>query len=152
DAANAMTGFTLHKAAATDRSYRELFITKTPYADETILAVALDASLQVFSSANRRFISPTYGNRPSLTRNFVNTYLKLDGTSYTDDPDYITTPYVDEEKDRDLRLKQTIRVGDHHRTRNADRVGHPPYFNQTFTGYQHIKCSYGEWVPYEDER
>src|SRR5690606_32117716 len=151
DAANAMTGFTLHKAAATDRSYRELFITKTPYADETILAVALDASLQVFSSANRRFISPTYGNRPSLTRNFVNTYLKLDGTSFTDDPDYITTPFVDEVKDRDLRLKQTIRVGDYHRTENAVPVVAPPNFNQTFTGYQPIKWSYDERFPYDDE-
>src|SRR3546814_15115520 len=75
EAANGITGFTLHQAAASDRSYRDLFITKVPYADETILAVALDASLQVFSSANRRFISPPYGNRPSLTRNFVNTYI-----------------------------------------------------------------------------
>src|SRR5690606_9627645 len=102
-----------------ERSYREMFITKVPFADETILAVTLDASLQVFSSANRRFISPTYGNRPSLTRNFVNTYLKLDGTPFTNDPGYWSTPFVEEVKDRDLRLKQTIRVGDYHRTENA---------------------------------
>lgn len=151
DAANAITGFTLHQAAATDRSYRDLFITKAPYADETILAVALDASLQVFSSANRRFISPTYGNRPSLTRNFVNTYLKLDGTSFTDNPDYSTTPFVEEVKDRDLRLKQTIRLGDYHRTENAVPVVAPPNFNQTFTGYQPIKWCYDERFPYDDE-
>jgi SusD family. len=151
DAANAITGFTLHQAAATDRSYRELFITKAPYADETILAVALDASLQVFSSANRRFISPTYGNRPSLTRNFVNTYLNLDGTPFTDDPNYKTTPFVEEVKDRDLRLKQTIRLGDYHRTENAVPVVAPPNFNQTFTGYQPIKWSYDERFPYDDE-
>ncbi len=151
DAANAITGFTLHQAAASDRSYRELFITKAPYADETILAVALDASLQVFSSANRRFISPTYGNRPSLTRNFVNTYLKLDGTPFTDDPSYKTTPFVDEVKDRDLRLKQTVRLGDYHRTENAVPIVAPPNFNQTFTGYQPIKWCYDERFPYDDE-
>src|SRR5690606_17580986 len=151
DAANAITGFTLHQAAAADRSYRELFISKAPYADETILAVALDASLQVFSSANRRFISPTYGNRPSLTRNFVNTYLKLDGTPFTDDADYMTTPFVDEVKDRDLRLKQTIRVGDYHRTENGVPVIAPPNFNQTFTGYQPNKWCYDERFPYDDE-
>src|SRR5690606_23055703 len=64
EAANGITGFTLHNAANQELSYRELFITRAPYADETILAVTLDASLQVFSSANRRFISPTYGDRP----------------------------------------------------------------------------------------
>lgn len=146
-----ITGFTLHQAAAEDRSYRELFITRAPYADETILAVTLDASLQVFSSANRRFISPTYGNRPSLTRHFVNTYLKLDGTPFTGDPDYKTTPFVDEVKGRDLRLKQTIRLGDYHRTENGVPVVAPPNFNQTFTGYQPIKWCYDERFPYDDE-
>src|SRR5690606_35835800 len=129
----------------------ELFITKIPFADETILAVALDATLQVFSSANRRFISPTYGNRPSLTRHFVNTYLKLDGTPFTSDPAYFTTPFVEEVKDRDLRLKQTIRLGDYTRTENGVSVPAPPNFNQTFTGYQPIKWSYDERFPYDDE-
>lgn len=151
EAANGITGFTLHEAAVQDRSYRELFITKAPYADETLLAVALDASLQVFSSANRRFISPTYGNRPSLTREFVNMYLRLDGTPFTDDPDFRTVPFVDEVKDRDLRLKQTIRLGDYQRTENGVPVIAPPNFNQTYTGYQPIKWCYDERFPYDDE-
>lgn len=149
--ADEIDGFTLHQAGQEDRSYREIFITKTPYADETILAVALDASLQVFSSANRRFISPTYGNRPSLTRNFVNTYLNLDGTPFTSDPEYKTTPFVEEVKNRDLRLKQTIRLGDYHRTENGISVVAPPNFTQTFTGYQPIKWCYDERFPYDDE-
>ena len=151
NAANDITGFALHKAATDDRSYRELFITRNPYADETILAVALDASLQVFSSANRRFISPTYGNRPSLTRHFVNTYLKLDGVPFTDDPGYKTTAFINEVQNRDLRLKQTIRLGDYHRTENSVPVIAPPNFNQTFTGYQPIKWCYDERFPYDDE-
>lgn len=150
NAANAITGFRLHTSAP-DRAYREMFITRTPYADETILAVTLSANLQVFSSANRRFISPTYGNRPSLTRNFVNTYLKLDGTPFTDNPSYATTPFVEEVKNRDLRLKQTIRLGDYRRTENGVPVPAPPNFNQTFTGYQPIKWSYDERFPYDDE-
>lgn len=151
DAANAITGFSLHNGANQDRSYRELFITKTPYTDETILAVTLSSSLQVFSSANRRFISPTYGNRPSLTRHFINTYLNLDGTSFTDNPGYATTPFADEVKNRDLRLKQTIRLGDYRRTENGIPVVAPPNFNQTFTGYQPIKWCYDERFPYDDE-
>lgn len=150
-AANEIQGFSLHRAGQNERSYREIFIAKTPYADETILAVALDASLQVFSSANRRFISPTYGNRPSLTRNFVNTYLNLDGTPFTSDPAYKTTPFVEEVKNRDLRLQQTIRLGDYHRTENGVPVVAPPNFNQTFTGYQPIKWCYDERFPYDDE-
>ncbi|UZD23900.1 RagB/SusD family nutrient uptake outer membrane protein [Algoriphagus halophytocola] len=149
--ANEIQGFSLHQAGQNNRSYREMFITKSPYADETILAVALDASLQVFSSANRRFISPTYGNRPSLTRNFVNTYLKIDGTPFTSDPAYKTTPFVEEVKNRDLRLGQTIRLGDYHRTENGVPVVAPPNFNQTFTGYQPIKWCYDERFPYDDE-
>lgn len=151
NSANEITGFTLHKGANNELSYREMFIAKTPYADETILAVALDASLQVFSSANRRFISPTYGNRPSLTRGFVNTYLKLDGTPFTSDAGYQSTPFVEEVKNRDLRLKQTVRLGDYHRTENGVSVIAPPNFTQTFTGYQPIKWCYDERFPYDDE-
>lgn len=150
-ASDAINGFSLHQAASEERSYRELFITKSPFADETILAVALDASLQVFSSANRRFISPTYGNRPSLTRNFINMYLKLDGTPFTNDPNHGTTPFVKEVMNRDLRLKQTIRLGDYRRTENSVPVIAPPNFNQTVTGYQPIKWSYDERFPYDDE-
>jgi hypothetical protein len=148
--ADAIKGYTLHSTVP-DRSYRELFITKTPYTDESILSVALNASLQVYSSANRRFISPTYGNRPSLTRRFVNTYLNLDGTPFTSKAGYETTPFVEEVKNRDLRLKQTIRTGDYTRTENGLPVVAPPNFSQTYTGYQPIKWSYDERFPFDDE-
>lgn len=148
--ANAITGYTLHTSVP-DRAYREMFITKTAYTDETILSVALNASLQVYSSANRRFISPTYGNRPSLTRRFVNTYLNLDGTPFTSKTGYETTPFVEEVKNRDLRLKQTIRTGDYTRTENGLPVIAPPNFSQTYTGYQPIKWSYDERFPFDDE-
>jgi hypothetical protein len=148
--ANAITGYTLHSSTP-DRSYRELFITKTPFTDESILSVALSASLQVYSSANRRYISPTYGNRPSLTRRFVNTYLNLDGTPFTSKVGYETTPFVEEVKNRDLRLKQTIRTGDYTRTENGLPIIAPPNFSQTYTGYQPIKWCYDERFPFDDE-
>jgi hypothetical protein len=149
--ANNIKGFTLHEGTGLDRAYREMFIAKTPFTDETILSVALNASLQVFSSANRRFISPTYGNRPSLTRRFVNTYLNLDGTPFTSKAGYKTTPFVEEVKNRDLRLKQTIRLGDYRRTENSLPVVAPPNFSQTYTGYQPIKWCYDERFPFDDE-
>ncbi|RPD39476.1 RagB/SusD family nutrient uptake outer membrane protein [Chitinophaga barathri] len=149
--ANNIKGYVLHRGAAPDRGYRELFIAKSAFTDETILSVALSSNLQVFSSANRRFISPTYGNRPSLTRRFVNTYLNLDGTPFTSNAGYQTTPFVDEVKNRDLRLKQTIRLGDYRRTENGLPVVAPPNFSQTYTGYQPIKWCYDERFPFDDE-
>lgn len=149
--ANAITGFVLHRSSDIEKSYRELFIAKTPFVDETLLAVVLNANLQVFSSANRRFISPTYGNRPSLTRDFVKMYLNADGSRFTDDPSYKTKPFVDEVKSRDLRLKQTIRSGNYARTENGVPVVSAPNFTQTYTGYQPIKWCYDERFPYDDE-
>lgn len=150
-AANAITSFSLHQGASAEQSYRELFITRVPYATETLLAVTLDANLQVFSSANRRFISPTYGNRPSLTRNFVHMYLNRDGSPFTDLSGYATKTFVEETQNRDLRLQQTIRIGQYTRTENGVPVLSPPNFNQTYTGYQPIKWSYDERFPYDDE-
>ncbi|WP_026350704.1 RagB/SusD family nutrient uptake outer membrane protein [Dyadobacter beijingensis] len=148
--ANAITGYTLHSTVP-DKSYRELFLAKSAFTDESILSVALSASLQIYSSANRRFISPTYGNRPSLTRRFINTYLNLDGTPFTSKAGYETTPFVEEVKNRDLRLKQTIRTGDYTRTENGLPVVAPPNFSQTYTGYQPIKWCYDERFPFDDE-
>lgn len=146
--ANEIQGYSLVEGS---NAYRDLFLQKTPNADEVILAVTLDANLQVFSSRNRRTISPTYGNRPSLTRRFINSYLNIDGTPFTSDPDYETTTFVEEVKNRDLRLGQTIRMGDYHRTENGVPIIAPPNLEQAYTGYQIIKGCYDERFPYDDE-
>ncbi|MGI6073626.1 MAG: RagB/SusD family nutrient uptake outer membrane protein [Fermentimonas sp.] len=146
--ANDIKGYSLVEG---EKAYRELFLQKTPNSNETILAVTLDANLQIFSSRNRRTISPTYGNRPSLTRRFINTYLNIDGTPFTNNPNYKTTPFVEEVKNRDLRLQQTIRMGDYHRTENGVPVIAPPNLDQAQTGYQIIKGTYDERFPYDDE-
>lgn len=151
ETADQISGYSLHRSASPAKSYRELFLAPKPYADETILAVLLSKDLKVFSSANRRFISPTFGNRPSLTRNFVNTYLNIDGTPFTSKAGYKTMKFVDEVKDRDLRLSQTIRTGDYHRTENGQPVAAPANLTQSYTGYQPIKWCYDERFPYDDE-
>jgi len=146
--ADAITGYSLHQGA---NAFRNLFLQKAPYTDETILAVTLDAALQTFSSRNRRTISPTYGNRPALTRRFINTFLNLDGTPFTDNPNYKKTPFTEEVKNRDLRLSQTIRSGNYKRTENGIPIAAPPNLDQTYTGYQIIKGCYDERFPYDDE-
>jgi len=146
--ANAIDGFSLRQGA---NAYRQLFLQKAPFTDETILSVRLDAALQTFSSRNRKTISPTYGNRPALTRRFINTYLNIDGTPFTNNPDYKTTPFVEEVKNRDLRLGQTIRIGNYMRTENGIPIIAPPNLDQSYTGYQIIKGCYDERFPYDDE-
>ncbi|MDR0537189.1 MAG: RagB/SusD family nutrient uptake outer membrane protein [Tannerellaceae bacterium] len=146
--ADAVTGYSLHQGA---NAYRQLFLQKSPCADETILAVALNSAYQTYSSRNRKTISPTYGNRPALTRRFINTYLNIDGTPFTSAPKYKTTLFMEEVKNRDLRLSQTIRLGDYKRTENGVPVIAPPNLDQTYTGYQIIKGCYDERFPYDDE-
>jgi len=146
--ADAITGFSLRQGAT---AYRDMFLQRAPYTEETILSVRLNASLQTFSSRNRKTISPTYGNRPALTRNFVNTYLNADGTPFTNNPNYKTTPFVEEVKNRDPRLGQTIRIGNYRRTENGVPIIAPPNLDQSHTGYQIIKGCYDERFPYDDE-
>ncbi len=109
DAASQIDGFSLHQG---ENAYRNLFISKAPIASEMMLVVAYDKDLGVVHSANRKYISPTFANRPSLSRHFVHTYLNADGTSFTSNPNYYETEFQDEVKYRDPRLGQTIRMGD----------------------------------------
>jgi len=149
---NTANAITTHSLFTGNNVYRQMFLAKAPNTNETILCVALDAGLQTYSSRNRKTISPTYANRPALTRRFILTYLNADGTSFTvSNPEWQTTPFVEEMKDRDPRLAQTIRSANYVRTQNGVPVAAPPNFEQTWTGYQIIKGCYDERFPYDDE-
>lgn len=143
--------YTLYEEKGSIASYRELFISKKPVKSEIMLAYVCDAALNVTTAANRRYNSPTYGDRPSLTRRFVNTYLKTDGTPFTDLPGYETISFGEEVKERDHRLQQTIRLGDYKRTANGVPFNAAPDFLITSTGYQPIKWSFDESLPYDNE-
>ncbi|MET0634520.1 MAG: RagB/SusD family nutrient uptake outer membrane protein [Chitinophagaceae bacterium] len=132
-------GFSLHNSAGTTASYRQLFTSKQPVVNEIILSNVADLALNVLNDANWFWTSATYGSRLSFTRTFVNTYLKTDGTPFTNDADYPTKLFVDEVKGRDTRLQQTIRMGNYTRTSSGAPVAAPPVFSYTFTGYQPIK-------------
>jgi hypothetical protein len=120
-------------------SYRQVFTSNAPVVGEVLQAAVADVNLGVLNEANWWWTSGTYGAKASFTRTFINTYLKLDGTPYTNDPAYRTMLFKDEVKNRDLRLKQTIRLGDYKRITNGQPVAAPPLFSYTFTGYQPIK-------------
>ena len=131
--------FSLNQAGGASASYRQVFTSKTPVANEVMLAIIIDPALSVFNDANWWWTSSTYGARVSLTRTFVNTYLNIDGTPFTDEPGYRTQTFAEEVKGRDLRLKQTIRTGDYKRINGGTPEAAPPVFSYTYTGYQPIK-------------
>jgi starch-binding outer membrane protein, SusD/RagB family len=142
DAANVVmteSGFSISEAGGAGKSYRQLFTSKTPVGSEVMLAALCDPTLSVFNDANWWWTSATYGPRLSFTRTFINTYLNIDGTPFTDNSGYETMTFPQEVKNRDLRLKQTIRMGDYKRTNAGVTEAAPPVFSYTYTGYQPIK-------------
>lgn len=132
-------GYAINTAGGPGVSYRQVFTSTIPLANEVLQASVSDLTLNVLNEANWWWTSGTYGAKASFTRTFINTYLKLDGTPFTGDPGYQTMLFKDEVKNRDLRLKQTIRSGDYKRISGGLPVPAPPVFSYTFTGYQPIK-------------
>ncbi len=75
-------------------------------------------------------------SRQALTKRFVNHYLMADGSRYTEQNNWATNLFVDEVKDRDPRLAQTILTPGYKQTgSNAVTVN----LMNSYTGYQPIK-------------
>ncbi len=132
-------GFSINTAGGPGVSYRQVFTSTTPLANEVLQAAVADVNLGVLQDANWWWTSGTYGQKASFIRTFINTYLNIDGTPFTNNPGHTTMLFKDEVKNRDLRLKQTIRSQDYKRISNGQQVPAPPVFSYTFTGYQPIK-------------
>ncbi|WP_108822134.1 RagB/SusD family nutrient uptake outer membrane protein [Dysgonomonas sp. Marseille-P4361] len=132
------SGHKLNTSNGTDLSYRTLFISDNAVTSEVMLAVLSDKEQAVLNDANWYWTSGTYGPRFSFIRTFVNTFLTLDGTPFTDVAGYETMEFYDECQNRDMRLSQVMR------TPGYMRDGKPaaPNFNgYSYTGYQPIKFS-----------
>jgi hypothetical protein len=129
--------YRLLTTGAADKNYRDLFINETPNSAEVLLAAVNSKSLRVFNDANWYWTSATYGGRFSFIKKFINTYLKTDGTPFTAQAGYDNIPFSQEVKDRDLRLKQSIRMGNYTR----DGAIAAPDFTYTYTGYMPIKLA-----------
>ncbi|MES2810694.1 MAG: RagB/SusD family nutrient uptake outer membrane protein [Bacteroidota bacterium] len=132
-------GYSINNTGGVGASYRQVFTSNTPVAAEVIQSAVADVNLGVLNEANWWWTSGTYGAKASFTRTFINTYLKTDGTPFTNTAGYQTMLFKDEVKGRDARLKQTIRMGDYKRVRGGVQIPAPPVFSYTFTGYQPIK-------------
>lgn len=121
--------------------YRELFTSDDPPSNETMLAIAADASLGVKHGANWRWASETYGTGLNLIRPFINTYLQEDGSPYTERPGWEYEDFFEEFQDRDLRLRATLR---HPGYTREGKSALPVFGGYARIGYQPIKLMVDE--------
>ena len=118
-----------------NQPYRDLFITRLPKANEVMLATVYSVADGITNGMNRKSTASTLGTPFCPIRQFMNLYLNLDGTRYTDDPSYLTDEFMTEFEGRDKRIAQTIRVP------GTIRSNGPAYpdWQVTFTGYMGMK-------------
>ncbi len=121
--------------------YRSLFTSENPVADEIMWAVVYNNGLRKWHDITWRFNSATYGSRWGLNKQFINTYLQLDGSRFTDVAGFDTIQFVREVAGRDHRLSQTVRSLGYKR---SDGTPAPPNFGYTYTGYHIHKFSLDE--------
>jgi starch-binding outer membrane protein, SusD/RagB family len=115
--------------------YRDLFTSESPKTGEVILADAYSSSLARFHNANWLYTSSSTGARPGLTKTFINTFLNLDGSRFTDNSNYDQMFFTEEVQGRDRRLSQIIRTPGYRLLGSSV----PPDFGHTKTGYHFIK-------------
>lgn len=117
--------------------YQDLFTSQDAIGTEIILARAYTSAISGMThDVNGHLTGATMG-RPGMTRNVVNMYLMRNGSRYTDQPDYATKTFVEECKDRDLRMSQTLRTPGYKRIGGSKELA--PDLSRSTTGYQLIK-------------
>jgi len=130
--------YAIYNTGDPQKDYRTLFISEHPVNTEVMLAVVYNNALRRWHNITWKFNSATYGSRWGLNKQFVNTYLMIDGTRFTDKPAYDEILFVEEMKNRDPRLAQTVRSLGYKR---SDGSAAPPNFGYTYTGYHLLKFS-----------
>lgn len=130
--------YKLYSTGNPAKDYRTLFTSENPVADEVMWALVFNNALRRWHEVTWKFNSATFGSRWGLNKQFINTYLMTDGERFTDKPGYDTMVFVNEMKNRDHRLSQTIRSLGYKR---SDGSAAPPNFGYTFTGYHIMKFS-----------
>lgn len=117
--------------------YQDLFTSQNAIGTEIILARAYTSAISGMThDVNGHLTGATMG-RPGMTRNVVNMYLMRDGSRYTDQADYATKTFVEESKNRDLRMAQTLRTPGYKRIGGSKELA--PDLSRSTTGYQLIK-------------
>lgn len=129
----------VHSLANLKTQWRKLFTSEEVDYQEIIFANEFSEELLRFHSATWKFTSGSYGARWSLSKAFVNTYLMLDGSRFTDRSNYNQTEFTEEVQNRDYRLMQSIITPGYSKKVAGVDTPTAPDFSLTLTGYQVIK-------------
>ena len=139
----ASSGYSIYNTEGADKSYIGLF-TKYNISEgtnkEIILARDYSKEFGVTHTANSDYLSSTLGKR-GFTRKIIASYLMKDGTRFTKKHGWEEMKFVDEVKDRDPRLAQSIRTPGYCRLGTTTRIA--PNLNHSSTGYAPIKYFMG---------
>ncbi|GAA4444449.1 RagB/SusD family nutrient uptake outer membrane protein [Ravibacter arvi] len=130
--------YSIYSTAQSGKDYQSLFISDNSISAEVLLTNAHDEKLQVWNASTNHYSNIGGRYMTSLNKRFVNTYLNLDGSRFTDLPGYDTLFFSREVKNRDLRLSQTIRTPGYTRTNGATPA---PFGGVSTTLYHPIKYS-----------
>lgn len=130
--------YKIYNTGAPSKDYRTLFTSENPVADEVMWSLVFNNALRRWHEITWKFNSATFGSRWGLNKQFINTYMMNDGKRFTDIPGYDTMVFVNEMKNRDFRLGQTVRALGYKR---SDGSAAPANFGYTFTGYHIMKFS-----------
>ena len=127
-------------ASKRQTQYRDMFTNADAcgvYTNEFIWARDYDIDLKVTYAINDYMINPQHANY-AFTRQFIDTYLMLDGTPFTSKySNYDDLSMAAECADRDYRLSQTIRTPGF--SRDGGTTLWAPDVKFSKTGYQPIK-------------
>ena len=128
--------YTLYSTGNPNKDYLTLFAQENASKDEYILAIKFDYSLGIYHNAAAHTVVATQG-RPGLTRKMVNSYLMVDGTAFTDQEGWQEASFIEEVKDRDPRLAQSIRTPGYTRIGTTKVLA--PDLTGSVTGYHPVK-------------
>lgn len=131
--------FGLYSTGAVETDYRALFTSQNVITKEIIFANVFNTTFNRFHAATWDYTSATRGNRWSFTKDFVDTYLTLDGTPFTETLNYETKTFAEEFENRDYRMKQTMVSPTYVKKVTGTAKSVVPNFAVTLTGYQPIK-------------
>lgn len=135
----ATSGYSVYTGGGVENSYRELFASTDAIGTEIVLARDYDLNLSIKHNGTYYTLG-NYGN-PGMTRKMFCSYLMKDGTRFTDKAGWETMSFVEETKDRDPRLSQSIRTPGYKRI-GSGKV-EAPDFSHSETGYMITKYVQG---------
>lgn len=127
------SGYKLYSTGNSDIDYRDLFASNDLKEEEVILGRRYSLTLNKVHNINYYLTSRTQKDI-GLTKDFVNSYLQINGTPFTAKNGYETMEFHEEMQSRDKRLAQTIRSVGYKRIGGSEAI--LPDFAASMTGYQ----------------